>query len=93
MTPLQLGLPVVTASATALVGAFVAFQAYRGYRRNDSRPMLALAVGIALLTTVAFLVRQLVAVAGVADPAGGQLAALTVSVVGLLVLLYSFTGA
>lgn len=36
----------------AVVGVFVAYQAYRGYRRNDSRPMLFLAISIFLLTAV-----------------------------------------
>jgi len=46
------GLSTVTATVTALAGAFVAYQGYRGYRRNDSPPMLYLAIGILLLTTV-----------------------------------------
>jgi hypothetical protein len=29
----------------ALLGLFVAYQAYRGYRRNSSRPMLFIALG------------------------------------------------
>ena len=33
---------------------FIVFQAYRGSRRNDSRRMLFLAVGLALLTVVPF---------------------------------------
>ena len=94
MIPLQIpvGLPVLTATLTALVGAFVAYQGYRGYRRNDSRPMLFLAVGILLLTTVPFLVRRSLSLAGIGGPAGGQFAALSVSVLGLLAVLYSFTG-
>lgn len=39
----------------ALVGGFVATQAYRGYRRYGSRPMLLLAAGILLLTVGSFL--------------------------------------
>ena len=39
-------------AVTAVAGLFVALLAFDGYRRNDSRPMLYLAVGIALLTTV-----------------------------------------
>lgn len=93
MTLVQPGVPTLTATLTAVVGAFVAYQAYRGYRRNDSRPMLSLAVGIFLLTSAAYLVRQALAIAEVGGPAGGQFAALTVSVVGLLAVLYSFTGA
>lgn len=33
-----------------LLGFVIAFQAYRGYRRNDSPPMLYLAVGFALIS-------------------------------------------
>lgn len=46
------GLIAVFAAATAIAGAFVAVLAYWGYRRNESRPMLYLAVGIVLLTAV-----------------------------------------
>ena len=42
----------VFAATTALAGVFVAALAYRGYRRNESRPMLFLALGVALLTAV-----------------------------------------
>lgn len=44
---------VVTLIAMVL-GLFITFQAYRGYRRNVSRPLLFLALGIALLTVVPF---------------------------------------
>nr|WP_254525437.1 hypothetical protein [Natrinema caseinilyticum] len=40
---------------SALIGSFIAYQAYRGYRRNDSRPMLFIAVGFALALAVPFL--------------------------------------
>ena len=33
----------------ALLGLFVAYQAYRGYRRNESRPMLFIALGFVLI--------------------------------------------
>ncbi|MFD1598245.1 DUF7521 family protein [Halobellus rarus] len=39
---------------STLVGGYVGYQAYRGYRRHDSRTMRALSVGLLLLTTVAF---------------------------------------
>ena len=32
----------------AVIGVFIAYLAYRGYRRNQSRPMLFVAVGFAL---------------------------------------------
>lgn len=40
---------------SAIVGLFIAYQAYRGYRRNDSRPMLVIAVGFTLALAVPFL--------------------------------------
>lgn len=36
----------------ALLGLFIAYQAYRGYRRNDSRPMLFIALGFAIIMGV-----------------------------------------
>lgn len=39
---------------SAVLGAFVAWTAYRGYVRNDSRPMLFLSVGVVFLTTIPF---------------------------------------
>lgn len=39
---------------SALLGLFVAYLAYRGYRRNDSRPMLFVAAGFALALGVPF---------------------------------------
>ncbi|MFC7079689.1 DUF7521 family protein [Halorussus caseinilyticus] len=40
--------------ATALVGLLIAYQAYRGYRRNDSRPMLFIAIGFTLTVGLPF---------------------------------------
>lgn len=42
----------VLAMATVVLGLYISYQAYRGYRRNRSRPMLYLAIGIVLLTFV-----------------------------------------
>jgi hypothetical protein len=41
---------LVLALATVVLGLYIAWQAYRGYRRNQSRPMLYLSAGIVLLT-------------------------------------------
>jgi len=38
----------------AVVGLLIAYQAYRGYRRNDSRPMLFIAVGFVLTVGLPF---------------------------------------
>jgi len=52
--PLQADGATVTAlQAYEMVGAalglFIAYLAYRGYRRNDSRPMLYLAIGFGVI--------------------------------------------
>lgn len=73
----------------AALGVVIAAIAYRGYRRNDSRPMLfvslgfALALGVPLVLTVGYL----------ALPVSGfqvviQLATQTVEIVGLLCIIY-----
>lgn len=42
------------ALGSTLVGSYVGYQAYRGYRRHDSRTMQALSMGLFFLTAVAF---------------------------------------
>ncbi|WIV68170.1 DUF7521 family protein [Natrialbaceae archaeon AArc-T1-2] len=49
-------LTVASLFLVALVGTLIAYQAYRGYRRNDSTSMLYLAIGLLLLTLCPFLV-------------------------------------
>lgn len=51
----------VTTALTALVGAYVAGLAYRGYRRNDSRPMGMLAAGVLFVAVVPYAVTHVVA--------------------------------
>ena len=86
-------LPTVVRAVTALVGFFVAYQAYRGYRRNDSRPMLYLGVGIAFVTTVSFAVSTLVVRPLGASDALAFLSWTCANVVGLAAIFYAFTGA
>lgn len=45
---------VVMAFASTVLGLFVGYQAYRGFRRNASRSMRYLSVGLVLLTAVTF---------------------------------------
>ena len=73
----------------AVLGIGIAYLAYRGYRRNGSRPMLfvslgfALALGVPLVFTLLYLVLPVtgweVAI---------QLAIQTVEIVGLLCIIY-----
>ncbi|WP_226007239.1 DUF7521 family protein [Natrinema salinisoli] len=49
-------LTVASLFLVALFGTIIAYQAYRGYRRNDASSMLYLAIGLLLLTLCPFLV-------------------------------------
>lgn len=51
--PLDYALLVAALALTAL-GLVIGYQAYRGFRRNDSRPMQYLSIGLILLTAVAY---------------------------------------
>lgn len=53
LTTVEIAVSVV-AGASALVGLFVGSQAFRGLRRNQSRPLRYLSVGLILLTAVTY---------------------------------------
>lgn len=53
-------LTVATLFLVALLGTIIAYQAYRGYRRNDAPSMFYLAVGLLLLTLCPFLVNVVI---------------------------------
>ncbi|MGM0606305.1 MAG: DUF7521 family protein [Halobacteriota archaeon] len=78
------------------LGLYIVFQAYRGYRRNESRRMLYLAVGLALLTVVPFVVSILATAIGQWAGASDRTYAFYVPVLtrlleisGLSVIVYS----
>lgn len=80
----------------AVLGLMIVFQAYRGYRRNDSQRMLYLAVGLALITVAPFLLSIVVTVFAPALSSGGLLlsyvlpiASRVLEISGLLLILYS----
>jgi hypothetical protein len=52
-SPVQLA-ATLAAAGTALVGLFIAYHAYRGLRRNESRPMWFLSVGLVLVFGVTY---------------------------------------
>lgn len=97
MTPLQsasvgtgdAGIITVIAAVTAIAGLFVAYQAYRGYRRNGSRPMLYLAVGVALLTAVPVGLNYLLALGSGATDAETLLAITASHLAGVFAILYA----
>jgi len=79
---------LVARSVIAIVGLFVATLAYRGYRRNDSGKMRALAIGIGLLTAGVFVAVLFADTIG----AGNGIVLLVrgfVTVTGLCVVLYA----
>ena len=73
---------------SAVIGLFIAYQAYRGYRRNDSRPMLVLAVGFALALAVPFLLLLVYAAAPVSETAVAVLSQCS-QLSGLFAILYA----
>ncbi|MEF8780237.1 MAG: hypothetical protein V5A46_06135 [Haloferacaceae archaeon] len=81
-----------TAAATAVVGAAVAAVAYRGYRRNDSEAMRFLAVAIACIAVGPFLVTYVLGPAFSLSDAGTLLGVLSVTILGLLSVIYSLEG-
>ena len=85
-------LTVASLFLVALIGTVIAYQAYRGYRRNDAPSMLYLAVGLLLLTLCPFLVN-------VAVTTFTQLAQIVTvflenvsRLLGLLAIMYSLYG-
>jgi hypothetical protein len=94
----QLGGPVeyatvVVTAAVLVLGAYVGYQAYRGYRRNDNRAVLFLGAGLFLATTG----RQLASIGAVLAVGEAPLVVLSIffgiSVAGLVSVLYAFLGA
>ncbi|OYR82533.1 hypothetical protein DJ84_10110 [Halorubrum ezzemoulense] len=84
--PFSVGM--IAAGITAVGGLFVAALAYRGYQRNGSTKMRALAVGIGLLTTGVFLAATTTAVIGAGTGVVLLIRGL-VTVIGLCTVLYA----
>lgn len=77
----------------AVAGVFVAYQAYRGYRRNESRPMLYLAVAITLLTVVPVSADYTLATLTTASDAIILLTITIAHLAGVTAVLYALTRA
>ena len=78
-----------TAAATAMVGMFVAFIAYRGYQKHGSLTMRYLAIGIVFITASPFLISYvLTPLVALSDPVA-LLGILGANIIGLLSILYS----
>ena len=74
---------------SAILGLFIAYQAYRGYRRNGSRPMLFISIGFVLVLAVPFLLLLLYLAIPPLTETVTSLITQTSQVVGLLAILYA----
>ncbi|WP_254521931.1 DUF7521 family protein [Natrinema caseinilyticum] len=76
--------------ASAALGTVVTWTAYRGYTRNDSQPMLFLAVGVAFLTVAPFVLSHAVDLATDATDATVLLVVTACHLLGLISIVRSF---
>jgi hypothetical protein len=74
-----------------LLGFLIAYQAYRGYRRNHSRPMLYVAVGFVFISFGAVIEGLLFDVVGLTLSDSSTVATIIVAV-GMLSVLYALYG-
>ena len=85
-------LTVASLFLVALIGTLIAYQAYRGYRRNDAPSMLYLATGLLFLTLCPFLIN--VTMTTVFSP--GQVVTVFLEnvsrLLGLVAIMYSLYG-
>ncbi|WP_247009174.1 DUF7521 family protein [Halorientalis litorea] len=77
-------------TVNAVVGLFVTVLAFRGYRQNDSSVMLALAIAIAAITVVPFVVRELLAPLFALTDAQAIVGLLLAHTVGLVAIYRTF---
>lgn len=83
----------VVGGVTALIAVFVAYQGYRGYRRNDSVAVLSLSVGILFLTALPFTVLEVLSLLALVSDAQAILVVQFLKVAGLGAVLYALTRA
>ncbi|ADD06970.1 uncharacterized protein Nmag_3420 [Natrialba magadii ATCC 43099] len=85
-------LTVVSLFLVALFGTVIAYQAYRGYRRNDARSMLYLAVGLLLLTLCPFVLNVVLNTLAATDRIVTVFAENLSRLLGLVAIMYSLYG-
>jgi len=89
MTTVEL-VATVGAALTAALGALVAWLAFRGYRRNDSKVMRGLALGVVAIAVVPFLFTELVGPALSLSDAQSLLGVMLSHTFGLLAIYRTF---
>ncbi|RQG97039.1 DUF7521 family protein [Natrarchaeobius chitinivorans] len=76
----------------AVIGTVIAYQAYRGYRRNDAPSMLYLAIGLLLLTMFPFLINVGITSVTTADQIVTVFFENVSRLLGLVAIMYSLYG-
>jgi hypothetical protein len=71
-----------------LLGAFIVYLAYKGYRRNRSRPLFYVAVGFALITAGTIAEGLLYVIIG-SELLTALAVGTTITVLGFVAILYS----
>lgn len=79
----------VASLLSGLIGILIAYVAYRGYRRNDSRPMLYIAAGFGLALGIPFALVPAFFIAPSRVVQGLYVVQTTSQLSGLLLILYA----
>ena len=82
---------VIAKLGTMAIGFLIAYQAYQGYRRHDSQPMLYLSTGFVIISFGAVIEGILFDVVGLSFHNSG-LVATTIVTLGMLTILYALYG-
>jgi len=82
---------VIAKVVTVALGLLIAAQAYRGYRRHGSEPMLFVAIGFVFISVGAVIEGVLYEVLGWSIFISGAVQT-TIVAIGMLVILYSLYG-
>lgn len=78
----------ITKIVALILGAFIVYLAYKGFRRNRSRPLLYVAVGFALITAGTIAEGLLYVIIG-SELLTAIATGTTITVLGFLAIIYS----
>ena len=71
-----------------ILGTFIVYLAYKGYKRNSSKPLLYVSLGFALITA-GTVVEGILYVVFISDLLVAIIAGTAVTVIGLIAIIYS----
>jgi len=74
--------------AALILGTFIVYLAYKGYRRNASKPLLYVALGFALITAATIVEGILYVIVG-SDLLAALVASTLITVIGFAAIIYS----